>query len=303
MAEYLTNYDLTTGVTRIKHFSRRVIGGAAETAQPRIAAALGQLDFITRVEENAVRAERVVGNAPRRAGKLKRTPTELHISIKRKSENAVVADFAYAVTDATFYKGDHRSLELEIDSVCALAEQMAASDVCRSCGASLLSAANHAQNRFCPACGAENSFGQTAALEILRLDQENRFAHRLTIGGASLAFTALLAMTAVMFLSSATVLSAPVLVLLAAQFAGWLTLALGIKFSHSALNSPKPKSPTLNEKFSPALAPPTENFGERILAENNNQASEKFKTSENLNAPSVIEETTRHLPSSLFTKD
>lgn len=45
MAEYLVNYDISTGVTRVKHFSRRVIGGAAQTVMKRTADALAVLNF------------------------------------------------------------------------------------------------------------------------------------------------------------------------------------------------------------------------------------------------------------------
>lgn len=155
-------------MTVSEHSVRRVLTGEAEAVRARLVYALESLDY-TVVSDNPVQARR----ARRRnivAADFTDHPRRLGIGLRQVGASATQVTFDFAVTHGGWVtKGDMLTLEREADAIVALAVSPTATGLCPSCGTE-----NGEGARFCRLCGAPNTSGEPAELEVLRLTASSR---------------------------------------------------------------------------------------------------------------------------------
>jgi hypothetical protein len=155
-------------MTVSEHSVRRVLTGEAEAVRARLVYALESLDY-TVVSDNPLQARR----ARRRnivAADFLDHPRRLGVGLRQVGASATQVTFDFAVSHGGWVtKGDMLTLEREADAVVALAVSPPATGLCPSCGTE-----NGEGARFCRLCGAPNTSGEPAELEVLRLTASAR---------------------------------------------------------------------------------------------------------------------------------
>ncbi|MET0625467.1 MAG: zinc ribbon domain-containing protein [Pyrinomonadaceae bacterium] len=155
-------------MTVSEHSVRRVLTGEAEAVRARLVYALESLDY-TVVSDNPLQARR----ARRRnivAADFTDHPRRLGVGLRQVGASATQVTFDFVVTHGGWVtKGDMLTLEREADAVVALATSPPATGLCPSCGTE-----NGEGARFCRLCGAPNTSGEPAELEVLRLTASSR---------------------------------------------------------------------------------------------------------------------------------
>lgn len=155
-------------MTVSEHSVRRVLTGEAEAVRARLVYALESLGY-TVVSDNPLHARR----ARRRnivAADFLDHPRRLGVGLRQVGASATQVTFDFAVTHGGWVtNGDLLTLEREADAVAALAASPPATGLCPSCGTE-----NGEGARFCRLCGAPNTSGEPAELEVLRLTASAR---------------------------------------------------------------------------------------------------------------------------------
>src|SRR5688572_16644272 len=156
---------------------RRVLTGEAEAVRARLVYALESLDYLV-VSDNPLQARRARRKDIVRAD-FTDHPRRLAVGLRQVGATATQVTFDFAVTHGGWVtKGDLLTLEREADAVVALAASPPATGLCRSCGTE-----NGGEARFCRLCGAPNTSGEPAELEVLRLTASARAGLQEIVGG------------------------------------------------------------------------------------------------------------------------
>lgn len=165
-------------MTVSEHSVRRVLTGEIEAVRARLVYALESLDH-TVVSDNPLQARR----ARRRnivAADFTDHPRRLGVGLRQVGASATQVTFDFAVTHGGWVtKGDMLTLEREADAIVALAASPPATGLCPSCGTE-----NGEGARFCRLCGAPNTSGEPAELEVLRLTASARAGLQEIVCGA-----------------------------------------------------------------------------------------------------------------------
>ncbi len=228
MSEFITATDVSGGVVHAEHHTKRVLIGDTESVKQRLIPALERLDYRV-LGEQPIQAKR--SGTQKVIGKIFNSSVKLVIALRPSTANSTLAIFDYEVMSSTLYKGDHQTIEREVDAIVALASQRPGSSVCAACGTN-----NTGDSRFCRVCGVPNTSGEPAELEVLRLNAEARAGHRAIITGVSLVFgTLLLALPLILYGNPKGVKGGWAL-LIGGEIISWLTLFYGMVALHSALN-------------------------------------------------------------------
>lgn len=155
-------------MTVSEHTVMRVLTGEAEAVRARLVYALESLDY-TVVSDNPLQARR----ARRRnivAADFTDHQRRLGVGLRQVGASATQVTFDFVVTHGGWVtKGDLLTLEREADAITALAASPPATGLCPSCGTE-----NGEGSRFCRLCGAPNTSGEPAELEVLRLTASAR---------------------------------------------------------------------------------------------------------------------------------
>jgi len=234
LSEFIAATDVSGGVVQAQHHTKRLLIGDTESLKLRLIPALEKLDYRV-LSEQPIQAKR--SGTRKVIGKIFNSSIKLTIALRPSTANSTLAIFDYEVLSATMYKGDHQTIEREVDAIVALVVQRPASSVCAACGTQ-----NTADSRFCRVCGVPNSGSEPAELEVLRLNAETRSGHRAIITGVSLVLgTVLLALPLILFGNPKGVRGGWAL-LITGEILSWLTLFYGMIVLHRALN-PKETKP------------------------------------------------------------
>jgi hypothetical protein len=232
MAELIEEVDGSSGISRTEHALRSVLNGDSEAARQKFIHALGKLGYKVISEDPLyVRRSAQRWAAYYCSADILEYPIKLTIGLKQLSSNATLATFDYAVehSGSMSYKGDQQTLKREAEAIIALATSDAAS-VCTSCGTKQIS-----EGRFCRICGAPNTGGDPAEIEVLRLTAGARAGHHLITTGAIWVFVSLIITLVSVFLGAKTG-GLAVLILLSQVVVGLLILFWGVLSLHRTLN-------------------------------------------------------------------
>jgi hypothetical protein len=232
MAELIEEVDGSSGISRTEHALRSVLNGDSEAARQKFIHALGKLGYKVISEDPLyVRRSAQRWAAYYCSADILEYPIKLTIGLKQLSSNATLATFDYAVehSGSMSYKGDQQTLKREAEAIIALATSDAAS-VCTSCGTKQIS-----EGRFCRICGAPNTGGDPAEIEVLRLTAGARAGHHLITTGVIWVFVSLIITLVSVFLGAKTG-GLAVLILLSQVVVGLLILFWGVLSLHRTLN-------------------------------------------------------------------
>ena len=209
-------------MTVSEHTSRRVLTGEAEAVRARLVYALESLDY-TVISDNPVQARR----ARRRnivAADFTDHPRRLAIGLRQVGAAATQVTFDFAVTHGGWVtKGDMLTLEREVDAVVALATAPPASGLCPSCGTE-----NGGEARFCRLCGAPNTSGEPAELEVLRLTASARAGLQEIACGLIIAVLTAVGVALMMSLGKPKVFNVALILLAVGEFFGWAMTLYGV---------------------------------------------------------------------------
>ncbi len=254
MSEFIAATDVSGGVVHAEHHTKRVLIGEAESLKQRLISALERLDYRV-LNEQPLQAKR--SGTRKVIGKIFNSSIKLTIALRPATANSTLATFDYEVMSSTMYKGDHQTIEREVDAIVALASQRPMSSSCAACGTN-----NTGDSRFCRVCGVPNTGSEPAELEVLRLNAEARAGHRAIITGVSLVFAILLLALPLILLGNPKGVKAGWAILMLGEIAGWLTLFYGMIVLHQALNPKKARQqlpssvPQMTPAIEPAALPP-----------------------------------------------
>jgi hypothetical protein len=231
--------------TVCEHTATRVLAGEAEAVRERLVYALESLGY-TVVSDNPLQARRA---------KLKSiisadfTEYARRLSVGLRSAGAATqATFDFAVThNGCVTKGDRQTLEREADALVALAQATPETGLCRSCGTE-----NGGDARFCRLCGAPNSAGAPAELEVLRLTAATRAGLQEIVGGVSIAVLAVAAALFMIMTGRPKVVNAGWIILVLGELFGWWMALYGMARIHRALNRREDR----RARPAPAAVPP-----------------------------------------------
>ncbi|HEY0174200.1 MAG TPA: zinc ribbon domain-containing protein [Pyrinomonadaceae bacterium] len=216
-------------MTVSEHSVRRVLTGEAEAVRARLVYALESLDY-TVVSDSPLLARR----ARRRnivSADFTDHPRRLGVGLRQVGASATQVTFDFAVTHGGWVtKGDLLTLEREADAVMALAASPPATGLCPSCGTE-----NGEGGRFCRLCGAPNTSGEPAELEVLRLTASSRAGLQEIVCGLLLALLAAAVMLPLVLLGKPKVANIMLVLLVVVEAAALLMTLYGILRINRAL--------------------------------------------------------------------
>jgi hypothetical protein len=210
-------------MTVCEHTVRRVLTGEMETVRARLVYALESLGYVV-VSDSPLQARRA-----RRKDIVRADFTDhgrrLAVGLRQVGASATQVTFDFAVSHGGFMtKGDRLTLEREADAVVALASELPASGLCRSCGTE-----NGGDARFCRLCGAPNTTGVPAEVEVLRLTAGSRAGLQEIVGGV---FVVLLitacALPLILLASRPKIVNVGLILLAIGQLVGWCMALYGM---------------------------------------------------------------------------
>ncbi len=209
-------------MTVSEHSVRRVLTGEAEAVRTRLVYALESLDY-TVVSDNPLQARR-----PRRKNIVSADftdhPRRLAVGLRQVGAAATQVTFDFAVTHGGWAtKGDLLTLEREADAVVALATSPPATGLCLSCGTE-----NGGEARFCRLCGAPNTSGEPAELEVLRLTASSRAGLQEMVGGLILILLTAAAALPMILLGKPKLMTVGFILLAIGELIGWWMALYGV---------------------------------------------------------------------------
>jgi hypothetical protein len=242
MAEFIEEVDGSRGMSRTEHVLRSVLNSDIESVRQRLIQALDRLGYKVISEEPLYARRRARGWAAYYcSANILEYPIKLTIGLKQLSPNVTLTTFDYAVEHlgGVSFKGDQQTLKCEAEAIIALATSGTIASVCIACGTKQINEA-----RFCRICGAPNTGGDPAELEVLRLTAGTRAGHHLiTTGGIWAAVSLLLAL--LFILLSAKTVGFATGFLLTQVVAGLFILFLGVHRLYRTLNPELSQPPML----------------------------------------------------------
>lgn len=234
-----------------EYTTKRVMAGDVETVRARLVYALESIGY-TVVSENPLQARRAKQKNIVSADFTEHT-RKLAIGLRQGGAAATQVTFDFAVTHGgCMTKGDLLTLEREADAVVALAQEPAATGLCRSCGTD-----NEGGGRFCRHCGAPNASGAPAELEVLRLTAASRAGLQEIVCGLSIAvFAIAVALVMILLTGRPAPANVGLGILIIGQLVGWWMALYGMVRIHRTLNR-KPDAKLLHAPagFTPQLTP------------------------------------------------
>ncbi len=254
MADLVEELDGSRGMSRTEHALRSVLNSDIESVRRRLVQALDTLGYTVISEEPLYARRGARGRAAYYcSADILEYPIKLTIGLKQISPNATLATFDYAVehVGSVSFKGDQQTVRREAEAIIALATSGTTTSVCAACGTGQTDDA-----RFCRVCGAPNTAGAPAEIEVLRLTAGARAGQHLIMTGAVWAAVCLL-IALPLILLGAKPAGWAVLFLLSQVAAGLFLLFAGTRRLTRTLNPSPSRHPTL-----PAGAPRADSPGE-----------------------------------------
>src|SRR5215204_5792439 len=205
-----------------EHIVSRVLTGEVEAVRAHLVYALESLDY-TVVSDNPLQARR----ARRKnivAADFTDHPRRLTAGLRQVGASATQVTFDFSVSHGgCMTKGDLLTLEREADAIVALASAPPATGLCGSCGTE-----NGGEARFCRLCGAPNTSGVPAELEVLRLTAGSRAGLQEIVGGLFIALLTVAATTPMILLGKPKAVNVGLVLLVIGEVVGWLMALYGI---------------------------------------------------------------------------
>ena len=225
-------------MTVCEHTTRRVLTGEAEGVRGRLAYALESLGYAV-ISDNPLQARRA-----RRKDIVRADFTDhsrrLAVGLRQVGASATQVTFDFAVSHGgCMTKGDLLTLEREADALVALATAPPASGLCLSCGTE-----NGGEARFCRLCGAPNTSGTPAEVEVLRLTAGSRAGLQEIVGGLFIAVLTAVATGLMMTLGKPKAFNAGLVLLVIGEILGWAMALYGMLRIYRTLNR-KPEAHAL----------------------------------------------------------
>lgn len=216
-------------MTVCEHSVRRVLTGEVEGVRGRLVYALESLGYVV-VSDNPLQARRA-----RRKNVVSADftdhPRKLAVGLRQAGAAATQVTFDFAVSHGGFMtKGDLLTLEREADAVAALASEPPLTGLCRSCGTE-----NGGDARFCRLCGAPNSSGEPAELQVLRLTAGSRAGLQEIVCGLFIVLLAAVAAVPSILLGKPKLVNVGLIVFAIGQLVGWLMALYGVLRIHRTL--------------------------------------------------------------------
>jgi hypothetical protein len=210
--------EMTVG----EHTTRRVLTGETEAVRLRLVYALESLGYAV-VSDNPLQARRARLKDIVRAD-FTDHPRRVAVGLRQVGSAATQVTFDFAVSHGGWMtKGDLLTLEREADAVVALATEPPATGLCRSCGTE-----NGGEARFCRLCGAPNTSGTPAELEVLRLTASSRAGLQEIVCGLFIVLLAAGAAAALIILGKPKVVNVGLILFAVGQVVGWWMALYGI---------------------------------------------------------------------------
>jgi hypothetical protein len=208
--------------TVTEHTTGRVLTGEPEAVRARLVYALESLGY-TVVSDNPIQARR-----KRQKNIFSADFTEyarrLAVGLRQVGAAATQVNFDFAVTHGgCATKGDRLTLEREADAIAALAAAPLATGLCPSCGTE-----NGGDARFCRLCGAPNTSGVPAEVEVLRLTAGARAGLQEIVGGLFIALLTAAVTGLMMSVGKPKAFKAGVILLVIGEFFGWAMALYGL---------------------------------------------------------------------------
>ena len=233
--------------TACEHTTRRVLTGEPEAVRARLAYALESLGYVV-VSDNPLQARRARRKDIIRADFTDHT-RRLGVGLRQAGASATQATFDFVVTHGgCMTKGDLLTLEREADAIVALASAETVTGLCRSCGTE-----NGAEARFCRLCGAPNTAGEPAEVEVLRLTAGARAGLQEIVCGLLIALVTAAAMAPLIIFGKPKVLNVGLILLIIGENIGWWMTLYGILRIHRTLRA-RPESQALHAAAEAAAA-------------------------------------------------
>lgn len=261
MSEFIVTSDTSGGIVKTGHRTVRLLSGDGAAVKTKLSAAAERLGYYV-VNEQPLQLKRPA--TTEKIGKLINSFTEVSINLKPVSAVATQATFDYEIVSASLYKGDHTTIEREVDAIVALAARTSQAAFCGTCGTT-----TGPESLYCRSCGMPATPSDPAELEVLRLNNEGRYAHRSNITGLVMQIISLAAGLPLILYGSGKGISLGWAIFILGQIAAAGSVFLGAYVNHKALN-PKAEEKGLPRVTSPMLAvddpvrlPPT-TFGESV---------------------------------------
>jgi len=235
-------------MTVAEHTCRRVLSGEAEVLRGRLVYALESLDYVV-VSDNPLLARRA-----RRKDIVRADFTDhgrrVGVGLRQVGVAATQVTFDFMVTHGGWMtKGDLLTLEREADAIAALAAAPSASGLCRSCGTE-----NGGDARFCRLCGAPNTSGEPAELEVLRLTAASRAGLQEVVCGLIVILVTVAATLPLILLGKPKIVNAGFILLAIFELMGWWMTVYGVLRINRALKS-KQEAPALPAAHAAAADP------------------------------------------------
>ncbi len=216
-------------MTVSEHTAVRVLTGETEAVRARLVYALESLGYVV-VSDNPVQARRKrLKNIV--AADFTDHPRKLAVGLRQVGASATQVTFDFAVSHGGFVtKGDLLTLEREADAIAALAASPPATGLCRSCGTE-----NGGEARFCRLCGAPNTTGAPAELEVLGLTASSRAGLQEIVCGLIFVVLTAAAMVPLMLLGKPKAFNVGLILLVVGELLGWWMTLYGVRRIHRAL--------------------------------------------------------------------
>jgi hypothetical protein len=212
---------------------RRMLTGEPEDMRARLVYALESLDYVV-VSDNPIQARR----ARRRniiSADFTDHPRRLTVGLRQVGAAATQVTLDFAVTHGGWVtNGDMLTLEREADAILALATSPPASGLCLACGTE-----NGGEARFCRLCGAPNTSGEPAELEVLRLTASSRAGLQEIVFGVCIVLLAAAVFTLMTLLGRPKAAYAGFVLFIIGQVIGWWMALYGMLRIYRTLR-PKP---------------------------------------------------------------
>jgi hypothetical protein len=205
-----------------EHTTKRVLTGESEGVRGRLAYALESLGYAV-ISDNPLQARRA-----RRKDIIRADFTDhsrrLAVGLRQVGASATQVTFDFAVSHGgCMTKGDLLTLERETDAIAALATAPPASGLCRSCGTE-----NGGEARFCRLCGAPNTSGVPAEVEVLRLTAGSRAGLQEIVGGLFVAALTAAVVALMMMTGKPKAFKAGLILLVIGEVVGWAMALYGM---------------------------------------------------------------------------
>lgn len=251
MSEVFLETQASAGHGVDEHTCKRVLAGDAEGVRQRLVAALERLGYRLLSEQSPLVAKRAARRGLVASDMIDHART-LAVGLRPSGPAATLATFDFTITHGLAWsitKGDRHTLELEADSIVALANAPEADGPCAVCGTE-----NSGEARFCRSCGAPRLHNEPAELELVRMDAGARAAHLEIVFGIGIMLAVLALMLPLILLSGPKGADIGLGLLVVGQLLGWWMTLYGVRRLHRTLN-PKQPAHDASQSAQPSAIP------------------------------------------------